>query len=83
MGCVYMITNTENGKKYIGKSINDAEKRRVSYHLKGQGNRLLAHAVKKYGRDAFTYKILHDNIIPELLDSFEIEAIKTSQYACS
>ena len=37
---------------------------------------MLKKAVAKYGKDAFTYEILHDGIIPELLDSYEIEAIK-------
>ena len=31
--------------------------------------------VKEYGKDAFVFEILHDSIIPELLDSYETEAI--------
>lgn len=78
MGCIYKITNTTNGKSYIGQTIRDAEKTRIRQHLNGnsRGSRLVKRAIKKYGKDAFTYEILHDGIIPELLDDLEIEAIK-------
>ena len=75
MGSIYKITNTVNDKSYIGKTIHDAEKTRVKQHLYGHGNKLLNMAVKKYGVDVFAYEILHDGIIPELLDSYEIEEI--------
>ena len=75
MGSVYMITNTENGKAYIGKSINDAKKKRVQKHLTGHGSRIIKQAIEKYGKDAFVVEILHDGIIPEFLDDLEIEAI--------
>ena len=75
MGSIYMITNTVNGKAYIGKSINDAKKKRVQKHFTGYGNKLIKQAIAKYGVDIFTVEILHDGIIPELLDSYEIEAI--------
>ena len=75
MGSIYMITNTENGKAYIGQTIHDAEKKRLSYHLNGRGSKLIKRAVEKYGKDVFVFEILHDGVIPELLDSYEIEAI--------
>ena len=77
MGSIYKITNTVNGKAYIGQTIHDAVKDRISRHLNGQsgGNQLVKHAIKKYDKDAFTYEILHDGIIPEFLDTLEIEAI--------
>lgn len=78
MGSIYKITNTVNGKAYIGQTIRDAEKTRISEHLNGKsgGSRLVRRAVEKYGKDAFTYEILHDGIIPEFLDDLEIEAIQ-------
>ena len=76
MGSIYKITNTVNGKAYIGQTIHDAEKTRIPHHFNGHGNMPIQCAIKKYGKDAFTYEILHDGIIIELLDSFEIEAIK-------
>lgn len=76
MGCIYMITNIENGKKYIGQTIN--LKKRIWEHFNGKsGSPLLKKAITKYGKDAFIYETLHEGITPKLLDSYEIEAIKT------
>ena len=77
MGSIYKITNTVNGKSYIGQTIHDAVKGRISEHFRGasNGSQLLKRAIKKHGKCVFIYKILHDGIIPELLDSYEIEAI--------
>ena len=76
MGYVYKITNTVNQKSYIGISINDPEKGRIKDHLTGQGNRVIANALGKYGRDAFTYEILEENVFPELLLDLEVAYIK-------
>ena len=78
MGFIYKITNLVNGKSYIGQTRQDPEKTRIRDHLtgNGKGSLLIRQAVEKYGRDAFTYEILHDSIISEFLDDFEIEAIK-------
>ena len=75
MGSIYKITNTVNGKSYIGKSKHDAEKTRINKHLNGKGNQVLKDAVAKYSKDVFTYEILHDGIIPEFLDMLEREEI--------
>ena len=79
MGYIYKITNTVNGKSYIGKTIHDPEKGRIRQHLneKAPECRALHNAIKKYGREAFAYKILHKDIIPEMLDIFEVIAIKS------
>ena len=76
MGSIYKITNTVNGKSYIGQTVHDAKKTRISKHLSGKGSQLVKQAIEKYGKDAFTYEILHDGIIPEFLDTLEIAAIK-------
>ena len=75
MGYVYKITNTVNNKSYIGISIHEPEKRRIRQHLSGRGNRIIADAVKKYGKDAFTYEILEANVFPELLPDLEVAYI--------
>ena len=75
MGSIYKITNTVNGKSYIGKTIQDAEKTRIRDHLRGKGSQPVKDAIEKYGKDALTYEILHDGIIPEFLDTLEKEAI--------
>ena len=78
MGSIYKITNTVNGKSYIGQTRQDAEKTRIRDHLtcNGNGSLLIKQAIEKYSRDAFTYEILHDGIIPEFLDILEIDAIE-------
>ena len=72
MGYVYKITNTINNKSYIGISIYEPEKGRIEDHLSGRGNRIIANAVEKYGKDAFTYEILEENVFDELLRDLEV-----------
>ena len=76
MGSIYKITNTVNGKVYIGQTRHDAETGRIRDHLRGKGSQLVKNAVEKYGQDVFTYEILHDGILPEFLDMLEIEEIE-------
>ena len=77
MGSIYKITNTLNGKAYIGQTVHDAVKGRINDHLNGtaNGSRLVKRAIEKYGKEAFTYEILHDGIIPGFLDTLEKEVI--------
>jgi len=75
MGYVYKITNTVNGKAYIGFSIHEPEKRRIRQHLSGQGNRIIAKAVKKYGKDAFVCEVLEANVFDEFLPDLEVAYI--------
>ena len=79
MGYVYKITNTVNQKSYIGISIYEPETGRIQKHLSGYGNRVISRAVKKYSREVFVYKILEDNVFPELLPDLEVEYIKQYQ----
>lgn len=75
-GVIYLIRNLINDKCYIGKTIN--LKRRIYEHFMGysEGCKLLSRALKKYGKENFSVEILHEGIIPELLNEFEIQAIK-------
>ena len=47
-GRVYLVTNTLNGKQYVGQTI-------TKHSRKGHGH-ALAEAYKKYGHKSFTYK---------------------------
>ena len=76
MGYVYKITNTIEDKSYIGATIHAPEKRRIREHLSGHGNRLIADAVKKHGKDAFTYEVLEANVLDECLPDLELAYIK-------
>lgn len=75
-GVIYLIRNLINGKCYIGKTIN--LKRRIYEHFMAysEGCKFLSRAIKKYGKENFSVEILHEGIIPELLNDFEIQAIK-------
>ena len=75
MGYVYKITNTVNGKAYIGISVNEPTQGRIKEHLSGRGNRIIARAIEKYGKDAFTYEILEENVFDEFLPDLEVAYI--------
>ena len=75
MGYVYKITNTVNNKSYIGISVNEPTQGRIKKHLSGRGNRIIARAVKKYGKDVFTYEILAANVFDEFLPDLEVAYI--------
>ena len=75
MGYVYKITNTVNNKSYIGISIHEPEKGRIKDHLSGKGNRIIANAVEKYGKDAFTFDTLEENVFDEFLPDLEVAYI--------
>ena len=78
MGSIYKITCLPTGKSYIGQTILDPVKSRIRDHFNYpyRSNIYLSRAIKKYGRENFTYEILYDGIPLVLLDSYEIKAIK-------
>lgn len=58
---IYKITNTINGKCYIGQTINTIEerwKRHQNDALSGRLNTHFANAIRKYGVDSFTLELL-------------------------
>ena len=73
MGYIYKITNTTNGKSYIGQTVNKPEKR-LSNHFSNSNCRVLHNAIQKYGRDAFTLEILHE-ALDIFLDDLEVAEI--------
>lgn len=60
MAIVYLLTNIENGKRYVGKTKFDVDKRWYNHVQEAKrGSPYAIHAaIRKYGRDAFTRKIL-------------------------
>ena len=74
MGTIYKITNTVNGKCYIGQTIRDVKKR-VHEHFfhESKGNSAIKNALRKHGHDAFIYNILHNNVDADMLDALESE----------
>jgi len=71
-GCIYLITNKINGKKYIGSTINVPSKRwREHRYLSKNGSNCYFHkAIRKYGENNFTIKeictILNKNDIEKI-----------------
>ena len=63
-GRVYCVTNTVNGKQYIGQTI-------TKYSKQGHGH-AIRDAYKKYGRKSFTYDVVFSGVdCPKLLDFAE------------
>ena len=62
MGFIYKITNTVNGKGYVGITILPDAIRRYQNHMSairhGKGCPMLQKAVKKYGEEAFKFEVL-------------------------
>ena len=53
---IYLITNTHNGKRYVGKTTQQLEKRWYQHRRNAASgkNTWLYKAIRKYGEDAFT-----------------------------
>lgn len=84
---IYKITNTINGKSYIGQSINI--EKRFKYHKTRCQNRYLKAAMQKHGIDSFifeTVKEIHPGPLQYiLLDCYEeyyIKLFNTIQRDC-
>lgn len=74
-GVVYLVTNCDNGKQYVGQSWNVY--RRMKDHMNGRGMaKLLAAAVAKYGKDNFAWTTLYFSDSQEKLDKVEILMIQ-------
>ena len=75
---IYLITNKVNGKKYVGQHCGRKDsrwKQHLNEALKKQNPRPLYAAMRKYGTENFSYKVLEelDRMAPqELLDEREI-----------
>ena len=77
---IYKITNSVNGKVYIGQSINISL--RWEKERKGKSNDHLRNAFKKYGLDKFEFSIIAECGEPEL-NELEIYWIKHYDSTCN
>lgn len=74
MGYIYCITSP-SGKKYIGQTKRDCNKR-FNEHCKSLGNcKILENAIIKYGKDKMKLYILEE-LDDSLLDEYEAKYIK-------
>lgn len=79
-GEVYLLTNTVNGKQYVGQTTRGAKYRwRDHQHdAKRRGNKsVLGRAIRKYGATSFTITVLDFAYDPSELDAKEIHWIST------
>jgi group I intron endonuclease len=72
---VYLITNTINGKRYVGQT-KQTLANRWSMHVAKNHCRYLHNAIQKYGRENFIIEALFDVLNKELANEFEIEYIE-------
>lgn len=69
---LYKITNNINQKIYIGIT-NDYKKRWANH---GLGNSAISQAIKKYGKENFTFEVLFKNVSIDEIDELEIKQIQ-------
>ena len=84
---IYKITNTLNGKAYIGQS-NDINRRFKEHQTHGSRSRIpLDIAIEKYGKENFLFEILEECPIDKLneREQFWIEGFQThlTGYNCN
>lgn len=75
---VYCITNTANGKKYIGMTGRTLEERWKSHCSSARNGSLFRFhsAIRKYGEDSFVKEVLFDNLNIQDCRTIEEETIK-------
>ena len=75
-GVIYRITNSVNGKIYVGQTVQDRETRfsqHISYALRG-GKEPLARAIRKHGKENFVLEVLEE-VPRSQLDAREVHFI--------
>lgn len=83
MGFIYLVTNSINGKMYVGQTIKTPTKRWNEHCSEAKicrDDNYFHNAIRKYGKDAFTVKVLESNIPKNMLndrESFWIAKYKT------
>lgn len=73
MGCVYLVTNRINGKRYVGKTIRSLSDRKQA-HKKcvEKGSKTAFHnAIRKYGFASFDWEVLIEEDTNRLLNRWE------------
>lgn len=79
MGVVYRATNDKNGKVYIGKTVGSLERRRKQHEHDAKAPKYIFHrAIRKYGKDSFTWDVLYES--PDDADLCEIEIVEISEH---
>ena len=85
MGIIYCAANIKNGKKYVGKTVQELEKRwdghvAMAYSERGW-NIYFYNAIRKYGSESFVLSVLETIEDDSLLSAAEIKWIAELQTA--
>src|SRR5258708_1318781 len=78
-GYVYLITNTINGKVYVGQTTATLATRWRQHKWEGKqqdASMLISRAIRKYGIEAFNIQEINKAYSQNELDALEIEAIR-------
>lgn len=68
---IYLITNTVNGKQYVGQTIHTLSERWANHCSKNSGCIALKNAIHKYGKDSFKIEEIDTASTREDLDEKE------------
>ena len=74
MGIIYKVTNQENGKIYIGQTIQTLNERKNKHYYKARQEEYTTHfinALRKYPEEAFIWEIIDEAETQEALDKKE------------
>lgn len=75
VGLIYCATNKINQKMYIGMTTKELDCRKQKHHWKSFGRTPKGYfhrAIRYYGKEAFTWRVLEDNIPIEKLPEIEM-----------
>lgn len=74
MGIIYKVTNQENGKIYIGQTIQTLNERKNKHYYKARQEEYTTHfinALRKYPEEVFIWEIIDEAEAQEALDEKE------------
>lgn len=74
MGIIYKVTNQENGKIYIGQTIQTLNERKNKHYYKARQEEYTTHfinALRKYPEEVFIWEIIDEAETQEALDEKE------------
>ena len=74
--CIYQIIHWESGNSYVGQTTKRVGTRWHHHCHPTRGNKKLANAINKYGRDAFEFAVIEECKTPNELNEREIHWIK-------
>lgn len=79
-GIIYLITNTVNGKQYVGQTLQSLKRRWQSHRaaVSGASDLAIHRAIRKYGHESFTIEVVAESYEP-FLDTVEKLAIWSYQ----